>query len=386
MDMVLDKWPKIVKPADQYIISIILGSDVCNAMGLPCPPPYYKAAFHGMITIRKFVIRHLCLPRPYFLRRRHLLDHPDSQNGRYNVARWRVHPWYAQPPSFSFKSLWDIRGWLRWMHGGPPPPGQTENKFLPAGENLGQNSEAISKSTYGFQGNSKEPSRQYYFDCPFDGLYLYFRNDRFSASEALWSACGSGAILTINKEVGVGPLDSGSTRPASMEMFDKIEVQWRTSDFALCWERSALHWSAREKLVVVLRGEVRENAVSEALPIQDRVLREREKILGYRASTLRSKIELGTLHFHYGDYVQAEALYGSAHELKPSTLLSAVYRERGSFERAESIQREDMEVKRRLLGDSDLRTVASISNLASTLTSIGKLAFAEGAKAEKPIK
>jgi hypothetical protein len=86
-----------------------------------------------MIAVRKFIIRHLCLPRPYFLRRRHLLDHPDPQTGRYNVARWRVHPWYARPSSSSFKSLWVIGDWLRWVRGGPLSPPPSENKFLPEG-------------------------------------------------------------------------------------------------------------------------------------------------------------------------------------------------------------------------------------------------------------
>jgi hypothetical protein len=83
-----------------------------------------------MIATRKFIVRHLCLPRPYFLRRRHLLDHPNPKTGRYNVARWRVHPWYARPSSF--KNLWGIGNWLRWMRGSPPLPLPSE-KFLPEG-------------------------------------------------------------------------------------------------------------------------------------------------------------------------------------------------------------------------------------------------------------
>ncbi|KAK0654865.1 hypothetical protein B0T16DRAFT_383875 [Cercophora newfieldiana] len=97
---------------------------------------------------------------------------------------------------------------------------------------LPQGAEAISKSSYYFQGTTKNLTTQYYFDGPFDGLY--FRNDRFtgaSASQALWSACGSGAVLNINSEVRVGPIGSGVSRPASMDLYNFMEnrilVQWK---------------------------------------------------------------------------------------------------------------------------------------------------------------
>ncbi|KAK0708645.1 hypothetical protein B0H67DRAFT_457338, partial [Lasiosphaeris hirsuta] len=65
---------------------------------------------------------------------------------------------------------------------------------------------AISKTTYSFTGDTKEGQvfKAYYFDGPFDGLY--YRNDRFSATDGLWSACGSGASLNINSEARVAPL------------------------------------------------------------------------------------------------------------------------------------------------------------------------------------
>lgn len=127
----------------------------------PCPSPYHEAVAHTVIAIRKFVIRHLCLPRPYFLRRRHLLDHSDPQTGRYHVARWRVHPWYTRP---SFGSDWGIRGWLGWMRGG-----QTENKFLPAGYEIrevgpqwfvGKGEEEMDKIEEMLRGRNRE-------SCPF---------------------------------------------------------------------------------------------------------------------------------------------------------------------------------------------------------------------------
>jgi len=63
-------------------------------------------------------------------------------------------------------------------------------------------------------------------------------------------------------------------------------------------------------------------------------------------------------------------------------MLSGLYRERGWFERAESIQRKDLETKQQLYGHDDLRTLASKANLASTLTSAGKLHESKALKIE----
>lgn len=151
-----------------------------------------------------------------------------------------------------------------------------------------------------------------------------------------------------------------------------------------------------EKLVMALRSGGREHGISQALAIQDGVLREREKTLGSEhAATLRCQIELGSLHLHAGNVVRADALLtsgyeasvrhlGSAHRvsLRASEVLSALYRERGWFDKARLIQRQDLEAKRRLFGDADLRTISSMSNLASTLTWMKKLDESERFKTE----
>ena len=99
---------------------------------LPLPPTGYQAMLRFLVGLRKFLLRHLLLPRPYFLRRKYLLDSPQPFTGRYNVARWQVHPWYVKP---SFQDLWGLRAWLRWARGGALP-GHWDDKFLPAGYRL----------------------------------------------------------------------------------------------------------------------------------------------------------------------------------------------------------------------------------------------------------
>ncbi|KAK4220789.1 hypothetical protein QBC38DRAFT_404415 [Podospora fimiseda] len=95
---------------------------------------------------------------------------------------------------------------------------------------LPANTEAASKTTYSFSGNSQTRTSQYYFDGPFDGIY--FRNDRYTGTNRQWSPCGTGSSLNITSEVRVGPLGSGNTRPTSMDIFNllggKIGLNWQT--------------------------------------------------------------------------------------------------------------------------------------------------------------
>ncbi|KAK4450603.1 hypothetical protein QBC34DRAFT_461227 [Podospora aff. communis PSN243] len=96
---------------------------------------------------------------------------------------------------------------------------------------LPQNSEAVSKTTYSYTGQTRTVSTQYYFDGPFDGHY--FRNDRFltTATNKLWGPCGSSTSMVIDSEVRVTPLGSGTTREGHMDLYnllnDRVIVDWR---------------------------------------------------------------------------------------------------------------------------------------------------------------
>lgn len=50
------------------------------------------------------------LPRPYFLRKRWIPEHPDPKTGRYHSLRYRAHPWYIQEKTYS---MWHPFTWLR---------------------------------------------------------------------------------------------------------------------------------------------------------------------------------------------------------------------------------------------------------------------------------
>jgi len=73
-------------------------------------------------------------------------------------------------------------------------------------------------------------TKQYYFDGPFDGLY--YRNDRWVGDTGrLWSACGTGATLTINTEARVAPIGGGTSKPASIEVYnllgERLGISWK---------------------------------------------------------------------------------------------------------------------------------------------------------------
>lgn len=58
-----------------------------------------------MVTVRKLIVRHLCLPRPSWMRVRWFTDTPDPKTGRYHALWYVAHPWYVQP---TFGSRWGL--------------------------------------------------------------------------------------------------------------------------------------------------------------------------------------------------------------------------------------------------------------------------------------
>ena len=82
-----------------------------------------------MFTVRKLVLRHLALPRPYFLRVRWFSDRPDPMTGCFHALRYVSHPWYVKP---TFWGRWGPSAWVTWLLRGPLP-GDRGEEYVPGG-------------------------------------------------------------------------------------------------------------------------------------------------------------------------------------------------------------------------------------------------------------
>jgi hypothetical protein len=94
------------------------------------PPPIYATIFSSLLNLRKFLLRYLALPRPYFLRHQVITEHPDPQTGAYYQTHWDADPYYVKPTI-----------WNRWLSPGAvvsralglPLPGDEGEKYFPGG-------------------------------------------------------------------------------------------------------------------------------------------------------------------------------------------------------------------------------------------------------------
>lgn len=88
--------------------------------------------FSTLFALRKFYLRHLSLPRPYFLRHRALSEHPDK-DGRLHLRIWDAAPYYVKP---TLVNRWGPGAWVSWLMG-RPVPGDGGGKFYPQGYVIG---------------------------------------------------------------------------------------------------------------------------------------------------------------------------------------------------------------------------------------------------------
>ncbi|KAI0855322.1 hypothetical protein F4860DRAFT_496775 [Xylaria cubensis] len=129
INLALHNVPNVFKPLARQLVALLLTPQLREAMRIPHPPPVYQTAFSLFISLRKVLLRHFFLPRPYFLRHHYIEENPDPLTNRYHVSRWRFHPWYAAP---SFKDRWGTKAWIAWVTG-KREGGIGKEKFIPEG-------------------------------------------------------------------------------------------------------------------------------------------------------------------------------------------------------------------------------------------------------------
>ena len=84
---------------------------------------------NGILTLRRYFVKYLTLPRPEMLRKQYISSSPPSSTGRYNAVDYISDPWYVRP---SFGRRWGPWAWLARLLG-YKLPGDDGNKFEPEG-------------------------------------------------------------------------------------------------------------------------------------------------------------------------------------------------------------------------------------------------------------
>jgi len=129
----------------------------------------------------------------------------------------------------------------------------------------------------------------------------------------------------------------------------------------------------------------------EAIPLLERVLSIRRKILGQQHLDVAVSLnDLATLYYNQGLYKEAEPLFQQALELRKRLLgeehldvaasldsLATLYGEQARYGEAEPLSRQALELRKRLLGEEHPDVAASLNNLAYLYMNQGRYREAE---------
>ncbi|EME79956.1 uncharacterized protein MYCFIDRAFT_166377 [Pseudocercospora fijiensis CIRAD86] len=128
IDIGLFNVPKFLHGVALSFVAAVLQPHLRRAMMFPDPPEWAIATFTTIVTVRKFVLRHFFLPRPYFLRDRWWSEHPNT-HGRINAKQFISLPWYIEP---TFAARWGYKAWLLRLIGSKVP-GDDGDSYEPKG-------------------------------------------------------------------------------------------------------------------------------------------------------------------------------------------------------------------------------------------------------------
>ncbi|KAL4936640.1 hypothetical protein BDV06DRAFT_233243 [Aspergillus oleicola] len=109
-------------------VSFMMDDRLRKAM-LYSPPPSIQATFLStLLTLRRFAMRWLALPRPYFLRYTTFTEH-QTVDERIFITQWDGAPYYVKPTLWN---RWGPGAWYTWALG-RPLPGDEGDKYHPDG-------------------------------------------------------------------------------------------------------------------------------------------------------------------------------------------------------------------------------------------------------------
>ncbi|KAL3446181.1 streptococcal 67 kDa myosin-cross-reactive antigen like family-domain-containing protein [Aspergillus insuetus] len=131
MDVLLYAVPKVLRPIGVNFASCVMDDRLREAMMYPQPPAIYKAIFSSLVTLRRFYLSHLALPRANFQRIDIFTDKP-NEYGRYYVNLYEAIPYYVKPTLWN---RWGPGAWVSWAMG-MPLPGDDDDRYYPRGFDL----------------------------------------------------------------------------------------------------------------------------------------------------------------------------------------------------------------------------------------------------------
>lgn len=98
------------------------------AMLFPSPAAWMPPLVHGLVELRRWTLRHLCLPRPDGSPVLYVNDQRDPHTGKYFMKRADNEPWYLKK---TWRTTWGFWGWVERLGGWPMPgtPGFGEKGY-----------------------------------------------------------------------------------------------------------------------------------------------------------------------------------------------------------------------------------------------------------------
>lgn len=126
LDVIFLNVPVRLRNWGGHIVSVVAGARLRDAVMLAKPPTWFEVLLVGSMTMRKYAIRYLAIPR--ISRKTYLHDQP-HRNGRYSAKEYLSHPWYVEP---TLMRRWAPTAWFTWIIG-RKLPGDEGGKYKPDG-------------------------------------------------------------------------------------------------------------------------------------------------------------------------------------------------------------------------------------------------------------
>ncbi|KAL4809555.1 hypothetical protein BDV18DRAFT_132330 [Aspergillus unguis] len=120
--------PKPLQHIGLKFVSFMMDDRLRKAMLYEPPPPSYASFFSFLFSARRFAMRYLALPRPYFLRVRTFTEE-QTVDERIFITQWDGAPYYVKPTLWN---RWGPGAWYTWALG-RPLPGDEGDKYYPNG-------------------------------------------------------------------------------------------------------------------------------------------------------------------------------------------------------------------------------------------------------------